>query len=101
MEKQAQEIDQFLYKRGREGERGGGMEGRGMECKKTRGAKRLTETVRRGALRNFGVTALLFFRHASTSGVSTDSEDVFTKPVGMWGRVHCAQSIFDRLPYTV
>ena len=49
MEKQAQEIGQFLYKRGRAG-------GGGVEWKKTR--ERLTEKDRRRGLCNFTVTVI-------------------------------------------
>lgn len=62
MEKQAQEIGQFLYKRGREGKSGGGV-----RRKKTRGRERLTEKDRQRGLCNFSVTVILFFRHTNMS----------------------------------
>lgn len=60
MEKQAQEIGQFLYTRGREGEtEEGGSSGTKQEGK--------TERKRQCVLCNFSVALILFYRHTNMS----------------------------------
>lgn len=68
--KQAQEIGQFLYKRGRR---------RGVEWKKTRGRrKKLTEKDRQHGLCNFSVTVIFSqtHRHVRLSRVSTNYQSL-------------------------